>query len=84
MVKVIKIIRYLLLKIMKKLRQPDDDRPAIAATDHLLDKLLPSAFSMFKNSEFRKIVNFDKIGQVEQDGILMNWKWRLLARAFFI
>lgn len=65
----IKIVRYLLLKIMKKLRQPDDDRPVIAAADQLLDKLLPSAFKVFRDSKFRKIVDFDKISQVEQDRI---------------
>lgn len=62
-------IRYILLKIMKKLRQPDDKRPAMAAVDQLLDKLLPSAFRVFQDSQFRKVAGFDKLDQGEHDRI---------------
>ncbi|MFC1612770.1 hypothetical protein ACFL23_00370 [Patescibacteria group bacterium] len=67
---IIKGIQYLMLKIMKRLRQPDDNRPAIATAEHLLDnKLLPSAFSVFQDSQFRQATGFDKLAQVEQDRI---------------
>ncbi|KKR21099.1 MAG: hypothetical protein UT50_C0013G0002 [Candidatus Moranbacteria bacterium GW2011_GWA2_39_41] len=67
--KITSIARYLLLKIMKKLRQPDDERPAIAAAEHLLDKLLPSAFATFQDAQFREIANFDKLSVAEHDRI---------------
>ncbi len=62
-------IRYILLKIMKKLRPPDDKRPAIAAVDQLFDKLMPSAFRVFRDSKFREVARFDKLDQVEHDRI---------------
>ncbi|MDD5464395.1 MAG: hypothetical protein PHP62_04550 [Candidatus Moranbacteria bacterium] len=54
---------------MKKIRQPDDDRPVIAAADQLLDKLLPSAFEFFRDSRFRQSIDFEKQDQIEQDRI---------------
>jgi len=62
-------VRYLMLKLMKKIRQPDDDRPVIAAADQLLDVLLPSAFEFFRDSRFRQSVDFEKQSHVEQDRI---------------
>ena len=51
------------------MRQPDDDRPAMAAADQLLDKLLPSAFNVFQDSKFREAAGFDKLDQAEHDRI---------------
>ncbi|MFA6047650.1 MAG: hypothetical protein WCV59_00910 [Parcubacteria group bacterium] len=64
-----KAIQYLMLKIMKRLGPSDDDRPAVAAADQLLDKLLPSAFAVFRDERFREVCNFGKISQVEHDRI---------------
>jgi len=78
-----RIIKYLLLKIIKKLYWPDDNLPVGAAAEYLLDKLLPSAFKVFKDSEFRKIVNFDKISQVEQDRIFNELEVAAISIALF-
>lgn len=66
----VKIIRYAALKLMKRLRAPGDRRPAIAATDHLLDEMiLPSVFSTFRESRFRELAYFRKLLVSEHDRI---------------
>ena len=63
-------IRYGALKIMKRLRQPDDKRPSIAAADHILDEfILPSVFHTFKETQFRELANFSKLPVAEHDRI---------------
>lgn len=64
------LIRYGALKMMKRLRQPDDKRPIIAAADHILDTLLlPSVFCIFQDKIFREHAGFSKIPQSEHDRI---------------
>lgn len=63
-------IRYGALKMMKKFRQPDDKRPAIAAANHLLDEIvLPSVFDFFRENKFRELANFKKLPVSEHDRI---------------
>ena len=63
-------IRYGTLKLMKAMRQPDDRRPIIATSDHILNELvLPSIFQTFKKGEFRNLANFKKLPVVEHDRI---------------
>ncbi len=63
------IIQYLMLKLMKRLRPQDDNRPFIATANHLLDKLIPSAFRLFHDARFRKEAGFEKLDQIEHDRI---------------
>jgi hypothetical protein len=66
----IKPIRYGALKIMKRLRPPDDKRPAIATADHILDEIiLPSVFYTFQESKFRELARFNKLPTSEHDRI---------------
>jgi hypothetical protein len=67
--KIVEIIQYLMLKIMKRSWHPDDNKPITAVSDHLLDKLIFSAFHVFNDSQFRKKANFENSSQAEQDRI---------------
>jgi len=63
-------IRYGTLKIMKKLRSLDDKRPAIAASDHILNEIvLPSVFCAFQDNKFRELAYFKKLPVSEHDRI---------------
>lgn len=63
-------IRYGALKLMKKLRQPDDKRPIIAASDHLLNEIvISSMFHFFKEEKFRELARFKKLPVSEHDRI---------------
>ena len=63
-------IRYLMLKIMKRTRMPDDNRTIIATAKHLIEEiLLPSGFEVFKDKEFRQLTKFDQLPRLEQDRI---------------
>jgi len=63
-------VRYLMLKLMKRFRKPDDGRPIIAASDHILGEiLLPSIFATFKSDKFRELANFKKLPVAEHDRI---------------
>jgi hypothetical protein len=63
-------IRYGMLKIMKRLRQPDDGRPIIATSEHLLTELvLPSTFDLFHDEKFRTLASFSKLPRAEHDRI---------------
>lgn len=65
-----KLIRYMTLKLMKRLRQPNDGRPVIATANHFLEEvILPSTFETFLSREFRETVDFDKLSQTKQDMI---------------
>lgn len=64
------LIRYGALKIMKKLRMPDDKRPAMAASDHILNELvIPSVFNTFREDRFRELAQFKKLPTAEHDRI---------------
>lgn len=77
-------MRYILLKIMKKMRQLDDDRPIMAAAEQLLDKILFSAFHVFNDAQFRRIANFDKISQAEHDRIFNELEVSSVCLCIFI
>lgn len=63
-------IQYLMIKIMKRVRRPDDNRPMIAASDYLINEtLLPSIFRVFNDEEFRDKANFAKLPRAEHDRI---------------
>lgn len=63
-------IRYGALKVMKRIRRPDDKRPMIAAANHILeDFILPSAFRIFTESKFRELALFSKLPVSEHDRI---------------
>ena len=65
-----KPIRYLMLKIMKKLRHPYDDRPQQATAEHIVSEfILPSGFRLFHNATFRERALFHKLPRVEHDRI---------------
>lgn len=77
-------IRYLMLKIMKKLRPPGDDRPARAAASHLLEELvLPSGFRIFRDSKFRDLVKFNSLSVTEQDRIFNELETAGICLALF-
>lgn len=64
------IIRYGVLKIMKRFRAPDDKRPAIAASDHILNEIvLPSVFRTFREDSFQELARFKKLPVSEHDRI---------------
>lgn len=64
------LIRYGALKMMKKMRRPDDRRPIIATADHLLNTIVfPSAFRVFQDKIFREQAGFSKIPRSEHDRI---------------
>ena len=66
----IKPVRYFALKAMKRFRQPDDLRPVIAASDHLLeDIVLPSVYMIFQDKRFRERAHFQKLPVTEHDRI---------------
>lgn len=66
----VKPVRYGALKIMKRMRAPDDKRPAFAAADHLLDEIiLPSVFNTFRERQFREAAYFNKLPVSEHDRI---------------
>lgn len=63
-------IQYFMIKIMKRVRQPDDNRPIIAASEYLINEiLLPSTFKVFNDEEFREKANFSKLPRSEHDRI---------------
>lgn len=65
-----KPIRYLALKVMKAMRQPDDMRPVIAVADHLVgDIVLPSVYAIFQDAQFRERARFQKLTSAEHDRI---------------
>jgi len=64
------IIRYGALKAMKRFQRPDDRRPIIATSDHLLNEIiLPSVFRAFREDKFRELAKFEKLPVVEHDRI---------------
>lgn len=66
----VKPIRYGALKFMKRFRQPDDGRPIIAASEHLLNEfILPSTFQLFRDAQFRDLAAFKKLTTAEHDRI---------------
>lgn len=72
-----------MLKIMKKSGPPDDNRPAIAAADHILDMLLPSVFEIFRDKQFRKTIGFDQQSQTEQDRIFNELEIAAISLSLF-
>lgn len=58
-----------MLKIMKRIGRDDDERPILSACDHLLEIALPSAFRIFRNDHFRKLVHFEKLSEEEQNRV---------------
>jgi len=65
-----KPIRYGALKFMKRFRAPDDNRPVIAASEHLLNEfILPSTFRLFRDEQFRNLASFGKLPRAEHDRI---------------
>ncbi len=80
----VKMIRYGALKMMKRMRRPNDGRPVIATANHLLDELiLPSAFEIFINREFRDIAGFDKLSVAEHDRIFNELEFAGVCLALF-
>jgi len=66
----IRLIRYGALKLIKKFHAPDDHRPIIAVSEHLLNGMvLPSAFHIFRESKFRELAHFGKLPISEHDRI---------------
>src|SRR3989344_2495702 len=65
-----KWIRYLMVKLMKRMRMPDDGRPIIAAAGHITEEfLLPSSFDLFNDAQFRQAAKFDQLPRSEHDRI---------------
>lgn len=63
-------VQYLMIKIMKRVRQPDDKRPIIAASEYLINEiLLPSISRIFNDEEFRAHAAFAKLPRSEHDRI---------------
>ncbi|MBI2888502.1 MAG: hypothetical protein HYY10_01115 [Candidatus Liptonbacteria bacterium] len=66
----VKPVRYGALKLMKKMRAPDDVRPIISVAEHLLDEfILPSTFRTFQEVIFRELARFKKLPVAEHDRI---------------
>ncbi|MBI5220209.1 MAG: hypothetical protein HY978_00020 [Candidatus Liptonbacteria bacterium] len=66
----IRPIRYGALKLMKKVRAPNDRRPIIATSDHILSEfVLPLVFNLFQEDKFRERASFSKLPTVEHDRI---------------
>lgn len=64
------LIRYGALKIMKKFHSPNDKRPVIATSDHILNEIvLPSVFNTFRENKFRELAYFKKLPVSEHDRI---------------
>lgn len=77
-------IRYGALKIMKKMRAPDDRRPIIAASDHILNEIaMPSVFRFFKEEKFRELANFKKLPVSEHDRIFNELEVASICLAVF-
>ena len=66
---IMRVIRYLALKIMKKFHPPDDPYAATATADHFLDMLLPSVMRIFEDAKFRETPGLYKLEQIEHDRI---------------
>lgn len=65
-----KPIRYGMLKIMKRFGPPNDGRPIIAVSEHLLNEfILPSVFRLFRGEQFRTLALFKKLPTAEHDRI---------------
>lgn len=63
-------MRYGALKLMKRMRPPNDKHPAMAASDHLLNEIvLPSVFHTFREDAFRELARFKKLPVSEHDRI---------------
>lgn len=63
-------LRHGALKIMKRLYNPIDNRPVIAASEHLLNEIvLPSVFTTFQAGRFRDLARFKKLPVSEHDRI---------------
>lgn len=66
----VKPVRYGALKLMKKMRVPDDARPIMSVAEHLLDEfVLPSVSRMFREATFRKLARFKKFPVAEHNCI---------------
>lgn len=63
------LIRCGVLKIMKKFRAPDDNRPSIATSEHILEMALLSVFNIFREDKFRELARFKKLPVAEHDRI---------------
>lgn len=65
-----KPIRYGALKIMRRFGAPNDGRPVIAASAHLVNEvILPSVFRLFRDEQFRNLARFSKLPTAEHDRI---------------
>lgn len=82
--KIAEIIRYLMLKMMKRGWHPEDNRPIIAVCDHLLDKLIFSAFHVFNDPQFREKADFENLSQEEQDRIFNELEVSSICSCLFI
>lgn len=77
-------IRYAVLKIMKRFRAPDDKRPAISASDHILNEIvLPSVFRTFQEDKFREHARFKKLPVSEHDRIFNELEAASICLAVF-
>lgn len=64
------VIRYQMLKMMKKMGNSDDHRPYIAVAKHVIEDLvLPYVFQTFREAEFEQCAGFDKLPLAEKDRI---------------
>lgn len=77
-------IRYGALKLMKKARAPYDARPAIAASDHIVNEIvLPSVWRIFREDRFRELAYFKKLPVSEHDRIFNELEVGAICLAMF-
>ncbi len=66
------------------MRAPDDKRPMIAASDHILNEImLPSVFRFFKEEKFRELANFKELSVSEHDRIFNELEVVAICLAIF-
>ena len=79
-----RFVRYAVLKLMKKIRRPNDDRPIRATSEYLLDEIiLLSGFRIFQDAQFRKLASFGKLSIKEHDRIFNELEVSGMCLLFF-
>lgn len=67
--RLIPLAQFYLLKLMTRLAPAGDDRPVLAACQQLIRLTSESGFVLFKTEQFRGLVRFETLPEVEQDRI---------------